>query len=194
MKRIMNVWMAMVALILLASGLSAQSLGDYARAARKNKPQSDTATRHYDNDNLPTNQQVSVVGAQAEPAAKGGQSTANAQAPDPKAADAERKQAADDMQKKLDAQREKINALSHELELDQREYRLRAAAFYGDAGAQLRNSAQWSKDDAQYKADMDSKQKAVDAAKQQLTDLQEQARKAGMREKESDDQGKDKQK
>ena len=99
------------------------------------------------------------------------------------------------MQAKIDEQKSKIDALNHELQLDQREYRLRAAQFYGDAGAQLRNSAQWSKDDAQYKSDMDSKQKAIAAAQQQLSDLQEQARKAGMREKESDsdkekDQGK----
>ena len=63
---------------------------------------------------------------------------------------------------------------------------MRAATFYGDAGAQLRNSAQWSKDDAQYKSDMESKQKALTAAQQELSDLQEQARKAGVKEKESD--------
>src|ERR1039457_1665489 len=46
MKRIMKVWMAIAALILLgASGVSAQSLGDYARAVRKKKPQAETATR-----------------------------------------------------------------------------------------------------------------------------------------------------
>src|SRR5271167_260414 len=114
MKRIMNAWMAIAALVLLASGASAQSLGDYARAARKNKPQSETAARIYDNDNLPTNQQVSVVGPEAAPAAKDGQGTAKAEVRDPKIAEAERKQAADDMQKKMDAQKEKIGALSHE--------------------------------------------------------------------------------
>ena len=69
---------------------------------------------------------------------------------------------------------------------------LRAAAFYGDAGAQLRNSAQWSKDDAQYKSDMDSKQKAIAAAQQELSDLQEQARKSGIREKQDSDEEKEK--
>ncbi len=193
MKRIMKVWMAIAALILLgASGVSAQSLGDYARAVRKNKPQSETATRHYDNDNLPTNEKLSVVGPETAPAAKGSQGPANSQGQDPKAAQAERQQAADDLQRKMDTQKAKIDALNHELELDQREYRLRAASFYGDAGNRLRNSAQWSKDDGQYKSDMASKQKAIDAAKQELTDLQEQARKAGMKEKESDgDKGKE---
>lgn len=192
MKRIMKIWMAIAALILLgASGVSAQSLGDYARAVRKNKPQAETATRHYDNDNLPTNEHLSVVGPETSPAAKGSQGPANSQVQDPKAAEAERKQAADDLQRKMETQKEKIDALSHELELDQREYRLRAASFYGDAGNRLRNSAQWSKDDGQYKSDMDSKQKAIDAARQQLTDLQEQARKAGMKETENGDKGKE---
>ena len=191
MKR--TIWMATAALILMASAASAQSLGDVARQVRKNKPQSDTATsRHYDNDNLPTDQKLSVVGPAPSATGSGNQGAAST-ASDPKAAEADKQRAATEMQAKIDEQKSKIDALNHELQLDQREYRLRAAQFYGDAGAQLRNSAQWSKDDAQYKSDMDSKQKAIAAAQQQLSDLQEQARKAGMREKESDsdkDQGK----
>jgi hypothetical protein len=178
-------------LVLLgASAAFAQSLGDYARQARKNKPKTDTS-RHYDNDNLPTNEQLSVVGPEPSASTGGDQKTATAQtaATDPKAAQADRQKAVDEIKQKMDDQKSKLDALNHELELDQREYRLRAATFYGDAGAQLRNSAQWSKDDAQYKSDMDSKQKAIAAAQQQLSDLQEQARKAGMREKESDKDG-----
>jgi hypothetical protein len=194
MKR--TTWLANATLILLGvllgallgtTGASAQSLADYAREARKNKPKTDTS-RHYDNDNLPTNEQLSVVGPEPTASTGGDQKTATAPAgaSDPKAAQADRQKAVDDIKQKMDDQKSKIDALNHELDLDQREYRLRAATFYGDAGAQLRNSAQWSKDDAQYKSDMDSKQKAIAAAQQELSDLQEQARKAGMREKESD--------
>ena len=190
MKRILKIWITIAALIVLgASGVSAQSLGDYARTARKNKPQTDTTSRHYDNDNLPVNEQLSVVGPEPSAPAKpgvAGQSAAKTQARDPKATEAERQQAANDLQKQMDAQKEKIAALSHELDLDQREYRLRAAAFYSDAGNRLRNAGQWDKDDAQYKSDIDSKQKAIDAAKQQLDNLQEQARKAGMKQPASD--------
>ena len=157
-----------------------QPLGDVARSVRKNKPQSDTTTRYFDNDNLPSNTQLSVVG----PAP----SKDNASGDDAKAkmAEADRQRAVADIQGKIDQQKSKIAALTHELDLDQREYRLRAAAFYGDAGNRLRDSAQWSKDDAQYKSDMDSKQKAIADAQQQLNELQEQARKAGVKEKESD--------
>ena len=61
-----------------------------------------------------------------------------------------------------------------------REYRLRAAAVYSDAGNRLRNSATWDKEDQQYKEQIAAKQKAVDAAKQQLAALEEQARRSGV--------------
>jgi hypothetical protein len=74
----------------------------------------------------------------------------------------------------------------------------RAAAFYSDAGTQLRNSAEWQKEQTQSKNDADAKQKALDAAKQQYEEMQEQARKAGIKQKDPDassdrDQNKDKQ-
>jgi hypothetical protein len=186
MKRTIKMWMAIATLLFLsAAAVSAQSLGDYARDARKNKPKTDTS-KHYDNDNLPTNEQLSVVGPEPAAAATGDQSAAAKTAAAPKAAEADRQKSVDDLQQKIDAKKEKLDGLTHELDLDQREYRLRAAAFYGDAGSQLRNGAQWSKDDAQYKSDMDSKQKAIEAARQELSDLQEQARKTGIKQKETD--------
>ncbi len=186
MKR--TAWIYIGFLLLGASFASAQSLGDYARTARKNKPQTSAATRHYDNDNLPTTEQLSVVGPAPSATANNGQSGINVAAAEQNAAKMDRQKANDELQKKITAQKEKIDALSHELDLSQREYRLRAAAMYGDAGSRLRNAAQWDKDDAQYKSEAESKQKAIEAARLQLEDLQEQARKAGMKEKESDDQ------
>jgi len=202
MKRIM----AVIAGAVLVLGTSAgwaqsssqtgQSLGDAARAARKKKAQPDGPVKVYDNDNLPTTETLSIVGP--EPAAAGGQQASSPQTPEQKAqakaaAEEQKKQAATDMQKKLDEQNAKIAQLSRELDLDQREYRLRAAAFYSDAGNRLRNAAQWDKDDASYKTDIEAKQKALDDAKAALTGLQEEARKAGLKEnsqsgKESDKQ------
>ena len=200
MKRV-----AIATLLLLGvSGAAAQSLGDYARAVRKNKAEPTSTSHHYDNDNLPTTDHLSVVGpppvedsaaapesgkANSEPNAKG-------EAPDPAKAAAERQKTQDEWKKKLDKQQEKIDSLSHDLDLDQREYRLRAAAMYSDAGNRLRNVAQWDKDDAQYKTDIDAKQKAVNAARQELDQMQEEARKAGIVEKDKEkdaDKDKDKQ-
>jgi hypothetical protein len=51
--------------------------------------------------------------------------------------------------------------------------------MYADAGNRMRNSADWDKQDAQYKQQIADKQKAVEDAKQKLDDLLEEARKAG---------------
>jgi hypothetical protein len=174
--------------LLGVSAAAAQSLGDYAREARKNKGETSSSSHHYDNDNLPTNQVVSVVGRppanddKAAPAAETASSAPAVKAPavDPAAAADERQKASDEVQRKIDKQKEKIDWLSHDLDLEQREYRLRAAALYGDAGNRLRNSAQWDKEEAQYKSDFAGKQKALDSARQELDQLQEQARKAGV--------------
>jgi hypothetical protein len=188
MKHIKRVAMATLLLLgtvgLSISGAAAQSLGDYARTVRKNKPEPSPTTRHFDNDNLPTSENVSVVGP--SPTGDASAPPTKAAAVDAAAAAADRKSAADEWKKKLDMQKEKIDALNHELDLQQREYRLRASAYYGDVGTRLRDAAQFDKDDAQYKSDVEQKQKAIAAARQELDDMQEQAHKAGMVEKDKD--------
>ena len=86
---------------------------------------------------------------------------------------------ADEWKKKIDSQKEKIDGLSRDLDLEQREYRLRAAAMYADAGNRLRNPAQWEKEDAQYKSDVDSKQKAIETARQQLDECRSRRARPG---------------
>jgi len=189
MKR--TAWIAIgVALLLGVSGAAAQSLGDVARSNRKGKLQqtSATTTRHFDNDNLPQTDHLNVVGQAAEANGQAAADPSNANAvpadakpaTDTKAAQAERDKANADWQKKLDDQKAKIAQMSHELELTQREYRLKAVEMYSDAGNRLRNAAAWDKEDQSYKQQLEEKQKAVDAAKQGLDDLMEQARKAGV--------------
>jgi len=188
-------FMPIVALLLLsAGGAFAQSLGDYAREVRKHKIQSSSAVRHYDNDNLPSGDTLSVVGP--PPSADAGTATgdtAKAPAADPAAAAAERQKAADELKDKLAQQKEKIETLNHELDREQRELRWRATAAYLGDPSLARSAAQGDKDTAQIKSDLEAKQKAIDDARQQLDDLQEQARKAGIADEEKDT-GKDKDK
>jgi hypothetical protein len=80
----------------------------------------------------------------------------------------------------LNSQKEQIDLASRELDVLQREYQLRAAEMYADVGNRLRNSAQWDKQEADYKQKIADKQKAVEDAKQKLDDMQEEARKAGV--------------
>src|SRR6202050_785566 len=168
-------------LLLGFTGANAQSLGDYARSVRKNKPDSTSTSRHFDNDNLPTGETLSVVGPPAD--ASGNAASPAAPAP-PDTAAADRQKAAEEWKQKLDKQKEKIAALNHEVDLDQRELRLRTAALTSDPGVAARN-VQFTKDEVQYKSDMDDKQKELEAAKQQLDDLQDQAHKAGVAETEA---------
>jgi hypothetical protein len=130
-------------LLLAASSVAAQSLGDVAKAARKNKPATNSTSRHFDNDNLPTGEALSVVGPPPTSAANAAQ-TANAPAGAPAADAAERQKAADEWKDRLDQQKAKVDALNHELDIDQRELRLRTAAVNFDPDVQVRN-LQWQK-------------------------------------------------
>ena len=173
---------AITTLLLLAAGIaSAQSLGDYARAARKEKDKAETvpASRRFDNDNLPTSAGLSVVG----PAADSAPASAPSAAVDPAA---ERQKTADAWNQKIEQQKTKVDALNHELDLVQREYRLRAAEMYSDPTNRLHNPGQWQTDDAKFKADIDARQKEVGAAQLDLESMQEQAHKAGIAPQSSD--------
>ena len=214
MKRIAFLWLCGLVVAACSASLSGAqdsgNLGDYARQVRKQKAQTGPAGKKFDNDNLPKDDKLSVVG-QAPPAeeqnsaASGeavatGETAANeagksaqpaeTQAPAPTNPETKHGQQADeqaekqkmykDWQQKIHAQQDQIDLLTRELDVANREYRLRAASFYADAGNRLRNSAAWDKEDAQYKDQIAAKQKALDDAKQKLEDLQEQARKAGV--------------
>ena len=194
---------------------SDSSLGTYARQVRKDpgaKPK-----KVFDNDNLPTDDKLSIVGpaaaATAPPAsteAKPGEqaaapaTTSEAKAPGETRAPGDVKPGAevkppsdrpatktesDEATKqaatkqwgdKLAAQKDQIDLLTRELNVLQREYQIRAAAMYADAGNRMRNSTDWDKQDAQYKQQIADKQKELDDAKQKLEDMQEEARKAGV--------------
>jgi len=196
MKRISQLWLLgfFVAAVTLANAQS-QSLGDYARSVRKDKKP--TGEKHYDNDNLPTTDKLSVVGQAApEPDATEHKDQAPAEdqqkpaATDEKKDEKATKDEADkaneqakqgkEWQQKIADQKNQVDLLTRELDVLQREYRLRAAAMYADAGNRMRNQASWDKEDAQYKQRIADKQKAVDDAKQKVEDLQEQARKSGV--------------
>ena len=165
------------------------SLGSYARAVRKSKQQ---AVKQFDNDNIPRSDTISVVGDKSEAADQAADSSddtqaqANAASQDkmpkvtPGQSQAERQKVYDQWQQKISDQQGQIDQMAHELDLNQREYRLRAAAFYADAGNRLRNEADWDKEDADYKQKIADQQKALDDAKQKLSDLHEDARKAGV--------------
>ncbi len=208
MKRITYVWLAASVLAgVLASFSSAQSssaqdattststpqepsLGSYARAVRKDKKQE--AAKRFDNDNLPHDDKLSVVGSASPaedspanpPDATQQQAAAGSAKETPKMTPGqsaeERQKVMDQWQQKLSEQHGQIDSLSRELELSQREYRVHAAEYYNDPSGRLSNQAQWAKDDADYKQKIADEQKAVEDAKQKFGDLEEEARHSGV--------------
>ncbi len=166
------------------------SLGDYARHVRKNSGPS-TKPKVFDNDNLPREEHLSIVGKaapegeaqapakQEEPAANSGADNKPAEVK-PEMDQASKEAAWKQWGDRISQQKNQIDLLSRELDVLQREYQVRAAAMYADVGNRLRNSADWDKQDANYKQQIADKQKAVDDAKQKLDDLEEEARKAGV--------------
>ncbi len=155
------------------------SLGDYARKMHKD-PAAKAKPKVFDNDNLPKEDKLSVVG-EATPA-EANAKTADDKDTAAKADDDQTKKQSEwkGWQEKLSAQKNAIDLSSRELDVLQKEYQLRAAAMYGDAGNRMRNAAEWDKEDADFKQKIADKQKAVDDGKQKLDDMQEEARKAGV--------------
>lgn len=154
------------------------SLGDYARKVHKD-PAAKARPKVYDNDNLPKDDKLSVVGDNTTADAG---STADSKDAAAKTDDDQAKKQIEwkGWQDKLSAQKNSIDLASRELDVLQKEYQLRAAAMYADAGNRMRNAAQWDKEDADYKQKIADKQKAVDEGKQKLEDMQEEARKDGV--------------
>jgi len=195
--------------LVVSSGAQSQnqSLGEYARGVKKTKPAqaSPAKPKVYDNENLPTGATLSVVGTASQDASPVDakvetKADANAKSADPsKAAPKangadekkqeaqikpgqsleDRKQALDAWQKKLDGQKDKVSLASRELDVLQREYQLKVSEFYSDATHRVQNPNALFDEDSKYKQQIADKQKAVDDAKSQLTDMQDEARRAG---------------
>ena len=189
------------------SSSSGQSLGDYARQVRKD-PEVKSKPKVFDNDNLPKDDKLSVVGQITPPAsdkasdakpeesdktaasgeAKSAESKPAAEPKAPEKAtpevkgdeEAARQAAWKQWGDRITSQQSQIDLANRELDVLQREYQIRAAAMYADAGNRLRNSGDWDKQDAQYKQQIADKQKSLDDAKQKLDDMKEDARKAGV--------------
>jgi hypothetical protein len=172
---------------------STPSLGDYARSVRQNKPQATKATpKVYDNDTIPSSNTISVVGsapqAVGDDGKKAGDDKANDKAtstdskssdqkPEQKSeqkADAikpgqsleERQKLFDGWKKRIADQKKKVDQLAHDLNDYQHNSTLAQVSVWPET--------------QKYGQGLAEKQKALDQAKTELSDLQEQARKAGV--------------
>lgn len=178
MKRML---LALLGLTLAVSTAAAQdvSLGEYARQQRAKKKTSSTSKVYTDED-LPksTTLAESRGAAAAEPAAataESGEKPAAAGEVSPE----ERAKAEAEWKTKVADQKKAITQAERELDVLQREYKLRAAVYYADAGTQLRDSEKWTKEEVKFRDDLAAKQKEVQEAKDKLEQLREEIRRAG---------------
>lgn len=190
---------ASTALLAQSSQGQSPSLGDYARAVKKTKPEpKKTASKVYDNDNLPRSSSLSVVGTPAETASetdkeKNPESSTNSddKAQDKKKSEEsgqikpgqspeERQKAIDSWAHKIDDQKSKVDLLSRELDVLTREHQIKTSEFYANTALRVQNPNAFEEEDAKYKKEIAEKQKSVDEAKSKLNDLQEEARKSGV--------------
>src|SRR4030088_2210857 len=125
----------------------AQSLGDVARANRAKKHASTSAVK-LDDDSMPHNSAPSA-GSEADAARKADDKSASAKGAEYKEAKKEtdaQKPKNDQLTKQIDGQKKEIGTLQRELDIATREARLRAAAYYGDAGTMLRDQGKFAED------------------------------------------------
>jgi len=186
MKRI-NVWVVLAVFAAMTAGMAvAQSLGDVAREQRKKKADKPVPTKVYTDDDIPSDNRLKDKPAEApantaaSPDAKNADAKAAAdKKPAPGSVD-EYKEKAAEWKKKIDAEKKVVEGLQQQLDGLQQQYRLRATAYYTDAGLRLRDGgSKWGDDEQSFRKAIDEKQKEVDAAKQKLADLQDEAHRAG---------------
>lgn len=205
MKKTVVLLISSVSIFLATAG--AQSIADIASQTRA-KQKANPSARVIDNDVLPSVNNSAPATA-AEPGTstatspdqsdqESASTTSASTTPEDKpkddksneksqAAPDDKKKAEDDQQKKIDDwkkkiadQKKEIAQLQRELDVAEREARLNAAAYYADAGVRLRNQAQFADDSRKKQEEIDSKKQAIEAAKQKLDDMEEQARKDGV--------------
>ena len=177
MKRILISALALLAIALPAAAQDQNppqqppqepSLADAARAARAQKKAS--PKRVFDNDTLPKAGELNVMG-EATAEKKDNKDDAKG-APDAAAS-------ADALAKQIDDKKALVDSLTKEIDLLQREHKLKQTLGYVDVGNRLRDQKKWDDDEKKYTSDLADRQKQLAAAQKDLATLQSQAKALG---------------
>lgn len=183
MKRINAVLVALAVLLMASTCFAQTSLADAARAAREQRKTAPKAHKVFTNEDLiamrgDDQPSSGTLQAQAAPAAE----TADKDKKEAAKSDEQAANANGDALKQqyADTQKE-IATLERELSIAQRENQIKTAEYYADAGTQLRDPGGWAADQKKRNDEIATKQKAIADDKAKLADIQEQARKAGVK-------------
>jgi hypothetical protein len=163
-------------LVTMTSVAFAQDLGAFARQQRQEKRPS--AKKVYTNDDIasqPLPNEPTAPTAAATTAADA--TAAKPKTPSPEDKD----KATGALQAKVNAQKAEIASLTRELDVADRENRLRIANYYADAGNSLRDPKKFQDEQKAKEDEIAGKKKAIEDAKAKLADLIEEGRKAGLK-------------
>lgn len=176
---------ALVVMFALAGTMLAQQepLGDIARKHRKQRAKSPSAVV-FTNENLPKTAPVSEAAAQAPaaeaPAAEATAAEGAAPAEPPAQTPEDRAKLEAEWRERVNEVKRGVSQLERELDVLERENKLRMAVFYADAGTRLRDDRKFADESRKYESDIATKRQELEAARTQLEDIREQLRKAGL--------------
>ena len=193
-----------IALVVLASAScataqqdaqSSPSLGDVVRkqhaGAQANPSRKVWTNEDFSGDATTPTQPAENAPAAAEPNADNAGASAPANAPDAtpdkakqdqdkaKSAAGEQEKLDASWKEKLDAQKARIADLKREYDLTERENKVSMTTYYADAGNRLRDQKDFTDKEASYREKMTTLQKQIAEEQSKLSDMQDEAHKAG---------------
>jgi chromosome segregation ATPase len=174
----MNALMRFAIVLVLSMGactLLAQSLGEVARENR-NTPHP-RAKKVVTNDEIPSVDTLSTVPSSARDKS-GSEKAAKGAAPE--SADALAKKDAE-WNQKFSQQQEKITLLERELKVSEQEARQKQLAHIADVNARVNNQQQYAEAEKLDQDDLAQKREKLNAERQKLESMQEDARHAGVK-------------
>jgi diacylglycerol kinase family enzyme len=175
----MNALMRSAIVLVLSMGactLLAQSLGEVARETRKTPHP--RAKKVVTNDEIPSVDTMSTAPASAKTNA-----TAGAQGSEKAAAKApeEQKKLEAELNSKFSAEQDKISLMERELKVAEQEFKQKQIAHMADANARVNNQQQYAEAERLDREDLAQKQEKLNAEREKLSGMQEEARHAGVK-------------
>lgn len=169
----------LVAALVCLLPAAAQTLADRARELRKEKRTPSTNEKVYTNETMHLRPAPSISDTDGK---NGKKAAAEETDTDEKQAtpDEEKAKLAADYKDKIEKAKSELATLQRELEINQRENRLRVAQFYSDAGNKLRNEKAFADEQAKNQAELTEKQKKIADTQASLEKLRSEARRAGI--------------
>jgi len=162
----------------VASSWAQDSLGDYARKQREKQKPAAPNTKVWTNDDI-----ASVAPAGTDTAQKSEEKAAKGKdAKDKKEGSAaeQNAQAAEAFKARVAEQKAKIADIERNLEVAQREYKLRSIDWYTNAGNALLDPKKWHDQEEKYQKEIADRQKQLADERAKLDQIRDEIRKAGL--------------